>query len=176
MEKKRVLMVISQENFRDEELLHPSEVFRQKGFEVVVAAGEKKEALGSYGAKVTPDMTIDEAGKQSFDAVVIVGGNGSRIHLWGNQTLFNLVRAHHATGRPLGAICIAPVVLAQAGLLKGVDATMYKSADTSEEFAKHGVKTSEKDVVVSGSIVTGNGPAAARKFGAAVASLVEPEK
>lgn len=173
MAKKRVLMVISQERFRDEELAHPQEVFLQKGFEVVVAAGEKKEAHGTYGAKVQPDTTIADAAKEKYDAMVVVGGNGSTEYLWGNQTLLGMVAAHHAAGKPLGAICIAPVVLARAGLLKGVEATMYKSPDTVAEFDKAGVKTSEKDVVVSGMIVTGNGPAAARKFGLAVADLVK---
>jgi len=165
-------MVIAQERFRDEELAHPREVFLQKGFDVVVAAGEKKEAHGTYGAKVQPDITIDDAAKQKYDAIVVVGGNGSTEYLWGNQTLLNMVVAHHATGKPLGAICIAPVVLARAGLLKGVEATMFKSPDTVAEFNKYGVKTSEKDVVTSGVIVTANGPAAARKFGLALSDLI----
>ncbi|MBI3582053.1 MAG: DJ-1/PfpI family protein [Nitrospinae bacterium] len=172
MDKKKVLMIISQENFRDEELAHPKEVFLQKGFEVVIAAGEKKEAHGSYGAKVMPDITIADAAKEKYDAMVVVGGNGASQYLWGNQTVLGMVRAHHAAGRPLGAICIAPVVLARAGLIKGVEATMYKSPDTVAEFKKHGVNTSDKDVVTSGSIVTANGPAAARKFGLAVAELM----
>jgi protease I len=172
MGKKKVLMMIAQEKFRDEELEHPREVFVQKGFEVVIAAAEKKEAHGTYGAKVMPDTTIADAAKENYDAMVVVGGNGAAKYLWNNQTVFNMVRAHHAAGKPLGAICIGPVVLAQAGLLKGVEATMFKSADTVAEFNKAGVKTSEADVVTSGTIVTANGPAAARKFGIAVSALM----
>ena len=172
MGKKRILMVVSQERFRDEELEHPREIFLQKGFEVLIAAGEKKEAHGMFGAKVLPDMTIAEAAKQEFDSVVVVGGNGATQYLWGNQTLLSLVRAHHAAGKPLGAICLAPVVLAQAGLLSGVEATMYKSPESVAEFLKHGVKAVEKDVVTSGKVVTANGPASARKFGQAVLSLL----
>jgi protease I len=172
MGKKKILMIISQEKFRDEELEHPKDVFLQKGFDVVIAAREKKEAHGAYGAKVMPDMTIDEAAKEKFDAVVLVGGNGCKEYIWGNQTVFAIARSQHSAGKPLGAICIAPVALAQAGLLKGVDATMFKSPDTVAEFAKYGVKTSESDVVTSGTIVTANGPAAARKFGLAVSDLL----
>lgn len=168
----RILIVIAQHKFRDEEFEHPKTVFRQKGFAITVAAPEKKEATGVKGATVTPDISIANAANQQYDAVVVVGGGGARDDLWNNRTLFNILNAHHAAGKPVAAICIAPVVLARAGLLKGVAATVFKDPETLAEFAKHGVVLEEKDVVVSGRIVTANGPAAARAFGHAVASLL----
>ncbi len=169
---KRILLVIAQHKFRDEEFEHPKTVFGQEGFSVSVAAPEKKEATGMKGAKIMPDLTISDAAMQQYDAVVVVGGGGAREYLWNNQTLFNILNAHYAAGKPVAAICIAPVVLAQAGLLKGVSATVYKEPETLAEFAKYGVKLEEKDVVVSGRIVTANGPTAARAFGHAVAALL----
>lgn len=169
---KRILIVIAQHRFRDEEFEHPKTVFGQKGFTVTVAAPEKKEATGMKGAKVMPDLSIADAATQQYDAVVVVGGGGAREDLWNNRTLFNILNAHHAAGKPVAAICIAPVALAHAGLLKGISATVHKEPETLAEFAKHGVKLEEKDVVVSGRIVTANGPAAARQFGQAVAALL----
>ena len=169
---KNILMVVAQQRLRDEEFEHPKTVFEQKGFAVTVAAHEKKEATGMKGAKVMPDLAIAEAASKRFDAVVVVGGGGAREDLWKNRTLFNILNAHHAAGKPVAAICIAPVVLAHAGLLKGISATVYKEPETLAEFAKHGVTLEEKDVVVSGNIVTANGPAAARAFGNAVAALL----
>ena len=49
------------------------------------------------------------------EATVVVGGGGAREDLWNNRTLFNILNAHHAAGKPVAAICIAPVVLARAG-------------------------------------------------------------
>lgn len=172
MGKKSVLMVISQKKFRDEELEHPLAVFREKGFSVTVAAREKMEAVGMFGAKVMPDVTVSEAAAMSFDALVFVGGGGSPEYLWGDPTLLAMARAQHAANRPVAAICLAPVVLAQAGLLTGVEATVYKSPDSVAQFTKHGVKMVEREVVTSGIIVTANGPASARKFGLAVAELL----
>lgn len=172
MGKKTVLMVVAQEMFRDEELQHPLAVFKQKGFDVFIAAPENREATGMFGAKVTPDLTIADAAMQKFDALVVVGGRGARQWLWDNPTLHNMLRAHNGAGKPLGAICIGPVALARAGLLNGVEATVFKADDTIPEFTKAGVKMVEKDVVTSGTIVTGNGPAAARSFGLAVADLL----
>ncbi len=168
----RILMVIAQHKFRDEEFEHPKTVFGQKGFAVTVAAPEKKEATGTKGAKVMPDLSIADAATERYDAVVVVGGGGAREDLWNNRALYNILNAHHAAGKPVAAICIAPVVLARAGLLKGIAATVFKEPETLAEFAKHGVKLEEKDVVVSGRIVTANGPAAARAFGLAVAALL----
>ncbi len=169
---KKILMVIAQHRFRDEEFEHPKTVFTQKGFSITVAAPESKEATGVKGAKVMPDLSIADAATQQFDAIVVVGGGGARDNLWKNRTLYNILNAHHAAGKPVAAICIAPVVLARAGLLKGISATVFKEPETLAEFVKHGVNLEEKDVVVSGHIVTANGPAAARAFGIAVAELL----
>ncbi len=169
---KKILMVVAQHRFRDEEFEHPKTVFKQRGFSITVAAPEMKEATGMKGAKVMPDLSIAGAATQQFDAVVVVGGGGAREDLWNNRTLFNILNAHHAAGKPVAAICVAPVVLARAGLLKGISATVYKEPETLAEFVKHGVTLEEKDVVVSGRIVTANGPAAARAFGNAVAALL----
>ena len=171
--EKKVLMVIAQRKFRDEEFEHPKAVFLGKGFAVIVAAPEKKECTGMKGATVMPDLSIADAAARQYDAVVVVGGSGAKESLWGNRTLFNILNAHHAAGKPVAAICIAPVVLAQAGLLKGISATVFKAPDTLEQFASHGVTLEEKNVAISGTIVTADGPAAARQFGLAVAKLME---
>lgn len=168
-------MVISQERFRDEELLEPRAVLEQKGADVYIAAGQKAAANGMFGAKVNPDYSLQEALPKEFDAVLVVGGQGTPTHIWGNQTVIDIVKKQHAAGRTVGAICLAPVVLAQAGLLNGLKATLYKSPDSVAEFNRCGVITVDEDVVVSGSIVTGNGPAAAKKFGEKVAELLFKE-
>lgn len=172
MKAKNVLMVVAQNGFRDEELEHPKTIFKQKGANVLIAAEKKAPAKGMLGASITPDYSIKEAAALKFDALVIVGGQGAPEHLWGNSDLISMVRAHNADGKPLGAICLAPVVLARAGVLKEIEATVYKTTQTTEELKAHGVKTVPGDVVVSGSIVTANGPAAARKFALSLCEII----
>jgi len=165
-------MVIAQQNFRDEELLHTKNVLEKKGASVLVASEKKAAAKGMLGATVQPDLTIAEALSNDYDAVIIVGGAGSPRYIWGNREIIELVQKQHGAGKPVAAICLAPVVLAQAGILEGTEATLYQSPDSVAQFKKHGVKLSNRDVVTSGKIVTGNGPAAAAKFGEAVAALL----
>jgi putative intracellular protease/amidase len=66
-------MLIAQEKFHDEELLHPKEYFEGRGHKMFVAAEEKKEASGMLGASIIPDYFFGEVEKLDFDALVIVG-------------------------------------------------------------------------------------------------------
>jgi len=162
---KNILMIIAPAMFRDEELNHPREVFKSAGANVTVASTRKGEATGKLGAKENVTKTVDEVAGENFDAVVIVGGGGSQQYLWDNKRVHDILRRHHQMGKVVSAICISGAVLANAGLLTGVEATVWKSDDTMKVYADHKVKFVEKPVVRSGNIITANGPAAAREFG-----------
>ncbi len=168
---KNILMVIAQKNFRDEEFKIPRSVFMQKGATVFTAAPEKKQAAGMLGAVVQPDYSLVEAAALKFDALVVVGGAGAPEELWDSPVLQTMVRTQSSSGGLLAAICLAPVVLARAGVLSGKEATVYKTQQTLDELKKFGVKMVYRDVVVSGSIVTANGPASAREFALAICKL-----
>lgn len=68
----------------------------------------------------------------------------------------------------LSAICISPVVLARTGILKDKESTVFKSPDTVRELKEHGAIYLDREVVVSGRVVTGRDPASADAFGKAV--------
>lgn len=174
MEKKagKILMIIAPENFRDEELLHPREVFLSHGAEVTVASTKKGVANGKFGHKENVTVTLDDVAGQTFDAVVIVGGGGSPQYLWDNKRAHEIVRRHHEMGKVVSAICLSGAVLAKAGLLSGVEATVWKSDESMKVYKDCGVKFVDKPVVRSGKIITGNGPAAARDFGQAILSAL----
>ena len=67
------------------------------------------------------------------------------------------------SGKLLGAICIAPVILARAGLLKGKKATVF--IDGADELRENGAIYTGNQIEVDGKIITANGPEAARLFG-----------
>ncbi len=76
----------------------------------------------------------------------------------------------HAAGKIVAAICIAPSVLAHAGLLRGVRATAFSSQH--DDLLAHGALWTGDPVTVDGAIITGNGPSAARDLGMAVADAL----
>ena len=167
--EKKVLMIIAPRNFRDEELREPKAILEREGFKVVVASTESGTARGMFGMQVNPDTTVDEVSPEDFDAVVVVGGSGSQTHLWNNSRVQEIVRASHQRGCMVAAICISPVVLARAGLLRGRKATVFQTTTTISELKKGGALISDAPVVVDGKIITGEGPEAAREFGQKIA-------
>ncbi|MDH5437332.1 MAG: DJ-1/PfpI family protein [Candidatus Bathyarchaeota archaeon] len=167
--EKKALMIIAPRDFRDEEYQEPKAILEREGVKVVVASTVAGTARGMFGTQVTPDTTIDEVNPTEFDAVVVVGGSGSQTHLWNNSKVHKIVQALHTKGGLVAAICISPVVLAKAGLLKGRKATVFRTATTINELKKGGAVISDAPVVVDGKIITGRGPEAAREFGLKIA-------
>lgn len=167
--EKKVLMMIAPSDFRDEELREPKAVLEREGFKVVVASTLAGKARGMFGMQVIPDTTVDKVNPEDFDAVVVVGGSGSQTHLWNNARVQEIVQVLHKRGRIVAAICVSPVVLAKAGLLKGRKATVFRTPTTINELKKGGALISDAPVVVDGKIITGKGPEAATEFGRKIA-------
>jgi len=82
---------------------------------------------------------------------------------WNNEIAHNLARAALEKNKIVAAICIAPVTLAKAGLLKGKKATVWSSE--ANQLKSLGAIYTGKPVERDGLIVTANGPQAAEEFG-----------
>jgi len=176
LEGKKILMVIAQQDFRDEELFKPKAVFEGAGASVFVTAPRKETATGMLGGKVQPDFAISDVNASEFDVVVVVGGSGSPKYLWDDTQLRNLVRDAYEDGKVVAAICLSPVVLARADILKGKSATVFPSSDAVAELKKGGAIYKDESVVIAGRVVTGRDPASAEAFANAIASLLRGEE
>ena len=167
---KKVVMVIAQDSFRDEELSEPKQILERSGIEVKIASTTLGEVRGMLGAKVTPELLITDIKIKDFDAIVFVGGAGASQY-WNDPTAHKLAQEAMNTNRIVGAICIAPVTLANAGILKGKRATVWSSEARQLEIkgANYTGRAVEKD----GNIITASGPAAAREFGLELAKRLK---
>lgn len=159
-------MVIAPNEFRDEEFLEPKKIFEDNGFEVIVASKGVDVAKGKLGYEQKIDLDIKDAHASDYDAIVFIGGLGSKVY-FEDELALNLARK----AKVVAAICIAPTILANAGLLEGKSATCHPSA--KEDIEAKGAIYTGKGVEVVGNIVTANGPAAATKFGEAIMLLFE---
>jgi len=168
---KKVLMIIALENFRDEELLHPKEELERAGASITITSTKITPARGVLGATVTPDIKLDQVKVDDYDAVVFVGGPGSSIYFNDSRAL-SIASEAFKKGKITCAICIAPVTLANAGVLKGKQATVW-NGDLIDKIEGKGAKYVGKPVVVDGKIITANGPAAAREFGRTIAKALK---
>jgi protease I len=158
----KILMIIAAGNFRDEEFLEPKGIFEKQGAKVVIASTTLKKVKGMLGATVMPDILIEKAKVEDYQAIIFVGGTGASQY-WNDPLAHKIVKEAIKQGKILGAICIAPVTLANAGVLEGKKATVFES-DKAELKAKGALYTG-LDVQIDGNIITADGPTSATKFG-----------
>jgi len=159
---KKVVMIIAQNDFRDEELLQPKKLLKENGIEVKVASTTLDYVAGMLGARVKPDMLVNDIKVEDFDAIIFVGGSGAEQY-WDDPLAQSLAQGAVSSGRIVAAICIAPVTLARAGILEGKRATVF-SSEASLLTAK-GAKYTGNPVEKDGNIITASGPSAAEEFG-----------
>jgi protease I len=155
----------------------PKEILEAAGHECVVASVTANEARGILGGRVTPDGAVADMQLDRFDAVIIVGGPGAP-KLAHVPEVISIIREAVTSGKLVCAICIAPTVLAQAGVLKGKKATVFYTPDSYDMLQSAGAHVQGKpgklaDVVVDGKLVTARGPDVAREFGETVKKLLE---
>ena len=164
-----VLMMIAPAVFRDEEYDHPKTVLEGRGARVTTASRSVGPCTGKLGMVAEATVALSDARATDYDAIVFVGGGGAETY-FDDPVAHALARDAHDADRVLGAICIAPSILARAGLLRGVRATAFPSQ--RDDLIAHGAHWSDGPVEVDGAIVTANGPDAARAFGFAVADAL----
>jgi len=169
---KKVLMIIASGNFRDEELLEPKAIFEKQGAQVTVASTTLKKVRGMLGATITPEILVEKVKVEDYDVIIFVGGSGASQY-WNDTVAHEIAKEACQQGKILGAICIAPVTLANAGVLEGKKATVFGSE--KERLKAKGVIYTGADVQIEGNIITADGPTSATKFGEAIVrALVKP--
>lgn len=174
LENKNVLYVIAQQNFRDEELSIPKKILEREKAKVTVASITTEEARGMLGLKIKPDIAVIDANPNNFDALVIAGGTGSP-KLADYPEVLSIIRRFRDQDKLIAAICVAPYVLAKAGILKGISVTTFPADFVLAELRRAGASYVKKPVVVDGKVVTANGPESAEEFGEEIVKVLTSE-
>jgi protease I len=160
----RVLLVIAQRDFRDEEYEIPKKIFEEAGIEAITASPDGGECSGQMGGKARADIRLDEAIPKDYDAIVVAGGRGSPEYLWDNESLRKTIRDMSKEGKVIAGICLSGAALANAGVLDGVRATVYETPESIKALRQGKAEYTGEDVVVDGKFITANGPATADRF------------
>lgn len=162
-------MIIPPERFRDEELFVTKKELEKSGHSTVIASTKKSIIYGSRGGSAISEVKIEEIDTKKYDAVCFVGGGGSKL-LFDNQDAIRIAREMNEQGKVVSAICLAPVILANAGILKGKKATV--SGTESKTIEAKGAQYTGPGVTVDRNIVTGNAPKASALFGQKIGELL----
>ncbi|HFD80074.1 MAG TPA: DJ-1/PfpI family protein [Gammaproteobacteria bacterium] len=140
------------------------DLLRRAAIEVVTAGLDEGPVRASRGVVLVPDTTLDEALERDYDMVVLPGGLPGAEHLNADPRIRRLLRDMAAAGRYTAAICAAPKVLADAGLLDGRRATSFPGVLDGVG----GLSYVEQPVVRDGRVITSRGPGTAMDFALAL--------
>ncbi|WP_324778900.1 DJ-1 family glyoxalase III [Thiobacillus sedimenti] len=144
------------------------DLLRRAGIEVTTAGLKPGIVSASRGVQLVPDVTLDVALQDDYDMVVLPGGMPGAAHLKDDPRIIRLLQEMAAAGRYTAAICAAPMVLAEAGVLDGRQATSYPGFLDGLP----GVRVRAEAVVQDGSVLTSRGPGTAMDFALALVEVL----
>ena len=166
MKKQNVVIVLA-DGFEEIEALTPMDVLRRLGCDVCLAGLSGEIVQGAHGLCVKADKRFEEVNFSSADAIVLPGGLPGAVNLRNHSGLRKELQKAAAEGRITAAICAAPIVLQDAGLLKYGFYTGYPGSEKLAESA--GMHYTESLTERTGSIITAKGPGAAFAFSREIA-------
>jgi protease I len=169
------VLIVATDGFEEWELFGPRDILQRRGAEVVVASLKKDPIQATVhddpGKTIRPDLTIDQANADDFDALILPGGVRNPDTLRMHGELVELIRDFDRQGKPIGAICHAPWLLVEADLLRGKTATSWPSIRTDVRNA--GATVVDLAAVTDGNIVTSRNPDDVEPFTDALIDLIE---
>jgi len=166
---KRAVLIAARENFRDEELFETRRVLTAAGVETVIASTTIGTIRGMLGSIAEARILVNQVRVDDYDAIIFIGGSGAAEY-FDNPVALNIAREAAHKRKVLAAICIAPTVLANAGVLNGVRVTSFLSE--RDGLVQAGALYTGAPVERAGLIITGSGPMASVPFGQAVADTL----
>lgn len=155
------------DGFEEIEALATLDILRRCGLLVsTISCTGTRSVTGAHNLTVMTDNIFRATEINDSDALILPGGMPGAKNLLDNEGLRKVLMAQHNRGGLIAAICAAPMVLGQHGILEGKRATCYPG------FEEHltGAEVVADYVVCDGNIITGKGPAAAKEFAFAIAS------
>ena len=158
--------------FEEVEALSVVDVLRRGDVEVTMVGVEGMNVTSAHQITLQMDEVIENIDHKQYEMMILPGGPGTS-RLNESKILIDALKAFKEQGKYLAAICAAPSVLGQAGLLKGEKATCYPGYE--DQLIGAEVLSDEK-VVVSGKIITAKGAGPALAFGFKILEVLKGEK
>ncbi|NLP34701.1 MAG: DJ-1/PfpI family protein [Clostridiales bacterium] len=149
------------DGFEEVEALTVVDLLRRADMDIaMVSLNGTRMVTGSHNITVQADMVFEDNEFKDADLLVLPGGMPGTTTIMNHEGLDKLLKEYHAKGKHLAAICAAPTVLGQKGMLKGKNATCF----TGMEEQLLGANVMDVSVVVDGMITTSKGLGTAIDF------------
>jgi len=158
------------DGFEESEAIVPLDMLKRGGVDIkTVSITDNNIVNGSHGIAVMTDITVSEMTDEPLEMVILPGGMPGASNLRSNEAVVKAVTETYNNGGYVAAICAAPYILGELGLLKGKKAICYPSF----EDRLVGAEVVIDDVVCDGNVITAIGMGAALKFGYALVSVLK---
>ena len=161
----KTIIVFLADGFEEIEALTPVDILRRAGLSVkTVSVMDEQVVAGAHGVPVLADVMFDEVNAEDAEMILLPGGLPGATNLDAHQGLSQMILDFAKEEKPLAAICAAPLVFGNRGLLEGKKATCYPGFETYLKGAQYTAALVDKD----GNFITGKGPGAAMEFAFAI--------
>lgn len=172
------VLIVATDGFEEWELFGPRQILKERGAEVLLASLSDKPIQATVhddpGKTIRPDLTVEQANPDDFDALILPGGVRNPDQLRMHGEVIALIRLFAESGKPIGAICHGPWLLVEADLLRNRTATSWPSIRT--DLRNAGATVVDEASVTDGNIVTSRNPDDVPAFTQALIALIEKER
>lgn len=169
------VLIVATDGFEEWELFGPRAILEKRGAEVVLASPKLDPIQATVhddpGKTIRPDLRVDEANADDFDALILPGGLRNPDQLRTHPNVIQLIKDFASQGKPVAAICHGPWLLVEADLLRGRTATSWPSVRT--DLRNAGANLVDEAVAVDENIITSRKPDDVEPFTEAVVDLIE---
>jgi protease I len=169
------ILIVATDGFEEWELFGPKQILEGKGAEVKLASPRADPIQATVhddpGKTIRPDLTVDQARAEDFDALILPGGVRNPDTLRQHDKAVALIRAFADAGKPIAAICHGPWLLVETDLIRGKRVTGWPSIWTDLKNA--GATVVDEPAVTDGNIVTARKPDDVPQFTDAIMAVVE---
>ncbi len=166
-----MIYILLADGFEEVEAIATLDVLRRAGLEVQLAGVGKTEIVGAHSLCISADIKAEDIETEDVEGVILPGGMPGTKNLQNDKKVIELVNYCNERELLLCAICAAPMILGELGLLEGKDAVCFPG------FEKHlkGANLVDCSVVVCDNIITARGAGVALEFGSAIVDYFSGE-
>lgn len=170
----KTIYVFLAEGFEEIEAATPVDLLRRAGLQCkLVSVTGQLDVMGAHGIVYKADMLFEAGEYHEAEAIILPGGMPGTLNLQKHEGLKSVIKELFEQGKYICAICAAPMILGNMGLLSGRRATIFPGMEEH----LHGAQLSHDMVCADGNIITSRAPGTAFKFALKLIEvLVDKEK
>lgn len=159
-----MLYLFLADGFEETEAIAPLDIIRRAEIPVKTVAVGENPVTGAHGIAVQADITADEISMEEMDGVILPGGMPGTLNLKKDPVVVACLKHCAEKDKLIAAICAAPMILGELGLVDGRSAVCFPGFEEHLE----GANLKDDGVVADGNLITAKGAGTALEFGAAI--------